>query len=292
MATAQKLNKKRSASGEIPQAKRAKNISADLASLRHARNKEKRLFEAQLSGILQLHQKIVGAVEPFGEYRRVFLQKFFAKKKRAISKRGRALTTTEKRVLRQKLVERVSKPGHVVADGLSTAATLFNELYSYMGMAEKDDVWQWSPPTVGDDRFNPSWFRRHALTFREQMRGPTKSRSLSVPGYDSDNLYNGEPIYLLMDARHTRETAVDTGRNLNVIDKHWIRWGLPENGAKVCQEGRFVLVWQKIRTFNPVMHVLRGIFVIHKRTRNSLHLVDVRKWMRFGPLRDPFGDEQ
>ena len=76
MATAQKVNKKRSASAEIPQAKRAKSISAeipqakraksisaDLASLRHARNKEKWLFEAQLSGILQLHQKIVEAVE-------------------------------------------------------------------------------------------------------------------------------------------------------------------------------------------------------------------------------------
>lgn len=150
MPSPQKINKKRTASAEIPQAKRAKSISRDLASLRHARNKEKRLFQEQLSSILQLHQKIVEAVEPFGEYRRVFIQKFFAKKKRAISKRSRALTTTEKRVLRHKLVERVSKSGHVVADGLSTAANPFKELYSYMGMTEKDEVWQWSPPTVGD----------------------------------------------------------------------------------------------------------------------------------------------
>ena len=124
-----------------------------------------------------------------------------------------------------------------------------------------------------------------ALTWREQIRGPTTSRSWSVVD-KSPLAYN--PLWIVYTPPKERNiTDENIGRTLNYSDEHFLVWGLPHNKSNIITldreefvPWRLVYVIEKyvdeINDKKMTQHRIKGLYVIFDKVVDEslrLHLV-------------------
>tara|TARA_B100001559_G_C16476024_1_gene611429 strand:- start:666 stop:1517 length:852 start_codon:yes stop_codon:yes gene_type:complete len=124
-----------------------------------------------------------------------------------------------------------------------------------------------------------------ALTWREQIRGPTTSKSWSV--VDKSPLsYN--PLWIVYTPPKERNiTDENIERTLNYSDDHFLVWGLPRNKSNIISldreefaQWRLVYVIEKymveINDKKMTQHRIKGLYVIFDKIVDAslrLHLV-------------------
>jgi hypothetical protein len=124
-----------------------------------------------------------------------------------------------------------------------------------------------------------------ALTWREQIRGPTTSRSWSVVD-KSPLAYN--PLWIVYTPPKERNiTDEKMERTLNYSDEHFLVWGLPHNKSNIITLDREEFVpWRLVYVIEKYVdeiygkkmtqHRIKGLYVIFDKVEDDslrLHLV-------------------